>query len=132
MLPVGEVQHAGGAISLLHAGVDAQLARSDIGALDQDDLNGAHEVPAVIASGLTSGLAEFTDERLLDIGEAGQIGLAELDLEVVGNNGLPLHTDRTGIGHLAHETVPNFHRSHAAAEETSDGAVDQPFESSLD
>ena len=72
------------------------------------------------------------DERLLNIGEAGQIGLAELDLEVVGNNGLPLHTDRTGIGHLAHETVPNFHRSHAAAEETSDGAVDQPFESSLD
>ena len=82
--------------------------------------------------GLTSGLAEFTNERLLDIGEAEQIGLVELDLEVVGNNGLPFHTDRAGIGHLAHETVPNFHRSHAAAEETSDGAVDQPFESSFD
>jgi hypothetical protein len=132
LLPVGEVQHAGGAINLLHAGVDAQLARSDISALGQGDLHGAHEVPAVIASGLTRSLAEFTDERLLDIGEAGQVGLVELDLEVVGNNGLPLHTDRTGIGHLTHETVPNFHRSHAAAEETPYGAVDEPFESSFD
>jgi hypothetical protein len=50
---------------------------------------------------------------------------------VVGNNGLPLHADREGIGHLAQKTVPNFHWSHAAAEEPSDGAVDQPFESSF-
>ena len=132
LLPVGEMQHAGGAIGLLHAGVDAQLAGPDIGALGQDDLHGAHEVPAVVASGFTSGLAKLADKRLLDVGETSQVGLVESDLEVVGHNGLPLHADRAGIGHLAHEAVPNFHRSHAAAEETSDGAVDQPFESSLD
>ena len=44
---------AGGAIGLLHAGVDEHLTRSHVGALGQNDLHGTHDRAAALVLGMT-------------------------------------------------------------------------------
>ena len=97
--------HAWAGSGLLELGTDAESARLQAVVDCQADGHGPHEVVALFAGILPSGLCQFGDERVFDVAETGMVNRTEQHREIVGNDAASLHIDRTIAVHLADETA---------------------------
>ena len=79
---------------------------------------------------LARGLDELGLENVVDVAEAVEVALAELDHEVVRHDPPSLDVDRALVVHLAHQSAAEFDGANRAAR-TTEHALDHTLQPAL-
>ena len=118
-------------IGLLHAGRHLEGPGSELGVGHQLDLHRAHEAPAFVTCVVTGCVAQLADHGVLNVGEAIEIDGRQRDREVVGNDRLSPHTNRSAVGHRPGNPMTDLDGPDATTKEPTDRALNQPFQAPL-
>ncbi len=126
-----QMQYPIRAITFFQTRIDPQLAGTHRVVTAQRDAHRTHELPTLLASGLTGGVSEFANQQFFNLCVPFEVDGGENDFENVGDDRLASDPNRTRIGHLASNPVTDLNGPDAPAEKPADGAVDKTLETTL-